>query len=97
MAEVEEFMLTTVDNPWSPFDHYDEWLQYDRLKGHDTPGLLARVANVGSDLPESEASAEIQRAIEELVRINPTGLLRKVTENQPTVPAQSTGGGVLAK
>lgn len=98
MADAEQsFMLTTVDNPWSPFDHYDEWLQFDRLNGHDTPGYLARMANVSMDLPEPEMESEIQRAIKEIVTLNPNGLYRRVSDSQPTIPEQKVGGGVLAK
>ncbi len=28
VSEVEEHMLTTVDNPYNPFTHFDEWLRY---------------------------------------------------------------------
>ncbi len=92
----QAYMLTTVDNPWNPFVDYDEWLAYDYAHGHDTPGYLARMSNVAMDLPESEMEAEIQRAIDEIVRINPNGLYRKISEAQPTVPTQAVGGGVLA-
>lgn len=28
-------MLTTIDNPYNPFDKFDEWLDYDLLAGHN--------------------------------------------------------------
>jgi hypothetical protein len=93
----ESFMLTTIDNPWNPFDHFDEWLAFDMQKGYATPGLLARVANVGADLPDSETEAAIQEAIDEIVELNPNGLYRKISESQAVIPRQQIGGGVLAK
>lgn len=33
-------MLTTVDNPYSPVDNFDNWLNYDITNGHNTCGLI---------------------------------------------------------
>ena len=38
-----DVMLTTVDNPYSPFTQFDDWYSYDVLKGHNTCSLLARM------------------------------------------------------
>lgn len=97
MANDSSLMLTTIDNPWSPFTHYDEWLAFDTAHGYNTPGLLARIANVSEDLPEFETESSINQAIEDIVRLNPSGIYRKVSDETPSIPEQVTGGGVLAK
>jgi hypothetical protein len=38
-----EFLLTTKDNPFDPFEDWESWYNYDTLKGYDTCGYLARV------------------------------------------------------
>jgi hypothetical protein len=73
----EEHMLTTVDNPWNPFVNYDEWYQWDRDQGYDTPGLLARIANVSLDLSDKDIGDSIETAIDEICSENVNGLYKK--------------------
>lgn len=73
-----EHMLTTVDNPWNPFTHWDEWYEYDRQAGYNTPSLLARVANVSDELPDDVESVAIEDAISWIVENNVLGIYRKV-------------------
>jgi hypothetical protein len=72
-----EHMLTTVDNPWNPFTNYDEWWTYDQSQGYDTPGLLARIANVSLDLSDDDVEQSIEDAIDEICILNVSGLYRK--------------------
>ena len=72
-------LLTTVDNPHSPFDAWSEWLAYDMACGYNTCGLLARIANVSSEISEADYQLAIDQAIDEIVRENVSGLHRKVT------------------
>ncbi len=62
-----ESMLTTVDNPFNPFDHYDEWYAYDSRHGHNTPGFLARIAVLSDEISEADQSLAIEDAIDEIV------------------------------
>jgi hypothetical protein len=73
----EEHMLTTVDNPWNPFTNYTEWYEFDHAKGYDTPGFLARIANVSLDLSDADLDAEIESAIDEICKQNVSGIYRK--------------------
>ncbi len=71
-------MLTTVDNPFSPFDQWDEWYMYDAMAGYHTPGLLARIAHTSSELSDKDINQEIERAIDDIVRENISGVHRKI-------------------
>ena len=52
------FLLSTTDNPINPFDDYVAWYLEDIRLGHDTCGLLARLASVSNSIDdESEMSA----------------------------------------
>lgn len=75
-----ESMLTTIDNPYSPFDSYDEWWQWDAMHGYHTPSFLARIAVVSYDLSDADISLAIEEAIDEIVRENVLGLYIKVTK-----------------
>jgi hypothetical protein len=77
-----EYMLTTVDNPFDPFDEFDSWLEYDSLLGYNTLAMLDRIAKVPSDLPEPDTELVIQHAIDEIVTENVSGMWRKVLRNE---------------
>ena len=42
----EDVMLTTMDNPFSPIDDYDQWRIWDIEHGYNTEDLIARLADV---------------------------------------------------
>lgn len=79
MDDGMQYMLTTVDNPWSPFDNYDEWFEYDRSAGYDTPGLLARIAKTSFSLSDSDQALALRQAMEEIVKLNVSGMHRLAT------------------
>ncbi len=47
---IGEYMLTTVDNPFSPFTQWVEWYAYDTASGYHTCALLARIAITSDEL-----------------------------------------------
>jgi hypothetical protein len=71
-------MLTTTDNPFNPFTHFDEWLAFDEASGYHTTGLLARIIKTSDDLSEADESQAIEDAIDEIVELNVLGVYRKV-------------------
>lgn len=71
-------MLTTADNPFNPFTHFNEWLSFDESKGYNTCAYLARIAKVSDALSETEEAIAIRDAIDEIVRLNILGIYRKV-------------------
>lgn len=73
----EEYLLTTVDNPWNPFTNYDEWYEFDHSMGYDTPGLLGRIAKVSIDLSDADFELAIEQAIDEICELNVSGMHRK--------------------
>ena len=50
-----EYMLTTVDNPYNPFTDFENWYKEDMLLGHDCCGLLAIETNA-SDVASEEVN-----------------------------------------
>lgn len=60
-------MLTTIDNPYNPFDNFNEWFMYDVSKGYNTCSLLARISNVTDDMTQKEEEEEIKRAINDII------------------------------
>lgn len=77
---VKRSMLTTVDNPFNPFTHWDEWYEYDESSGYHTNAYLARITSTSDELSDSDNNLAIEYAIDEILKENITGLYRKVVE-----------------
>lgn len=75
-------MLTTVDNPYNPSTHFDEWYEFDESSGYHTTSLLGRIVKTSEELSEADQDAAIEDAIDEIVRENVSGVHRKVVVSQ---------------
>lgn len=83
-----EYMLTTVDNPFSPFTQWRDWFLYDTSHGYNTCGYLARISVVSPDLSEEEYDRCVEDAMDEIIEYDPLGIYIKVTRDfYPTAPA----------
>lgn len=73
--------ITTIDNPFDPFDDFTSWYMFDIEKGYYTCSKLARLSNVTDDMSTIEENNEIERAIDRLIAIDPLDIYRKVTKD----------------
>lgn len=72
--------LTTVDNPFDPFDQFQSWFRYDQDKGYNSCSYLDRIARTSDQLSDEENEQEIERAIDEIIKYDPTNIYKKVFE-----------------
>ena len=77
---MKKSMLTTIDNPHSPFTDFEAWYAYDVQVGHHTCSFLARILNDSDQLSEADQDLSVDQAIDEIVRENVSGIYRKVTQ-----------------
>ncbi|MCK4824985.1 hypothetical protein KA005_55055 [bacterium] len=73
------YLLTTTDNPYNPFTQWLRWYYQDLRLGHDTPGLLARLAT-SSEAIDDEAN---EAAMRDVVKYNFSGKHIMVTRDDP--------------
>ena len=73
-------MLTTIDNPFNPFEDFSSWFIFDIEKGYNTCGRLMRIANIPDDFTEQEEDEEIERAIDILIKYDVLDIYKKVTQ-----------------
>ena len=72
-------MITTVDNPYDPFEDFTQWYLYDEMEmKYRTCGRLARIARTSNQLSVEENNQEIERAIDQIIRFDPLNIYRKV-------------------
>ena len=74
-------MLTTIDNPFNPFTHWDEWKRYDEDKRYYTCGYLDRIAKTSDELSDADYQLAIEDAITEILKLNINGMYAKVYED----------------
>ena len=71
-------MLTTFDNPFNPFDQFEQWFLFDVEKGYNTCDRLARTANLSEDLSDKEYLEETERAIDEIILYDYLNIYKKL-------------------
>lgn len=71
-------MLTTIDNPHSPFDDFAAWYAYDVSSGYYTTEFLGRILNQSHDLSDVDYDLVIEQTIDEIVKENVSGIYLKV-------------------
>lgn len=79
-------MLTTVDNPYDPFDQFDSWYQFDMDKGYSSCSYLARIARTSDQLTDQENNEEIEHAINEIIKYDFQNIYRKVVRETDERP-----------
>lgn len=74
-------MATTMDNPYNPFTHFDEWLAFDNLHNYNTCGLIAYFNEASRFMEDEDYEYETDQAIDRLLEFNPFGIHMKVYES----------------
>ena len=74
--------ITTVDNPYDPFTQFESWFIYDTEKGYNSCDYLGRIAKTSDSLSDAENAAEIERAIDEIIKLDFRNIYLKVKEDK---------------
>lgn len=77
----QEVMITTIDNPFDPFEQIEAWRLKDIELQHFTCERLARIARLSPEMSDSERDQEIERAIDEIIKYDPEDKFIKVTRD----------------
>lgn len=67
-------MITTTDNPYSPFTEFENWLSYDMQMGFKTCERVASVALTSDELTDEENREATLEAFRKLIH---TGAISK--------------------
>ena len=92
------YILTTKDNPYDPYTQFDFWYGFDTSKrlipevteffGEEIPvstdccSMLDREAITSDDFTEEENAIERERAIDEIIRLDPFGIYARAYEKE---------------
>jgi hypothetical protein len=81
-ANEHVYMLTTLDNPFDPFDNFSEWFMFDVEKEHFTSARLARLVEITPEMTQKEIDDERNRAMDFIIMHDLEDKFIKVREKQ---------------
>ena len=70
--------LTTIDNPYDPFEQFTLWYQFDMEKHYNSCAYLARMAKTFPNFSEEENDLQIEEAIDEIISLDFRKIYKKV-------------------
>lgn len=73
--------LTTVDNPYDPAYQFESWYIFDMDHGYNSCAYLDRIAKTSDQLSEAENDAEIERAIDEIIKYDFMNIYKKIKKD----------------
>ena len=80
MAETV-YMLTTVDNPYNPFEDFTKWYMWDEENGYHSCERIARLVKDNPSMTEEERINANEKAIDKVIFNDFSGLFRKVNQS----------------
>ena len=83
-----ETMLTTIDNPFNPFEQFADWYMYDCQKGYNTYSRIARLMPADDESLSSIEKDRIEdNIIDRMIQHDPLGIYTKVDEESAKLVA----------
>lgn len=79
-----DVLITTVDNPFDPFNDFDNWYRFDVDHGYYTWSKVCRLADYKDSNSEQENDRAFEAAIDRLVEIDFLNLFKKVKASDYT-------------
>ena len=72
--------LTTKDNPYDPETEFALWYLFDKQNNYDSCDYLARIARTSEQLSDEENEAEIENAIDEIIKLDFRNVYKKLVK-----------------
>lgn len=84
MAEnvITKSMLSTKDNPYNPFEDFNNWYNYDNDCKYNSCGILDLITGDTSKLSPTEEALVTEMAIDSFVKSDPLGIYIKVQRDE---------------
>lgn len=85
---LNDCMLTTIDNPYDPFEQFTSWFLFDTEKGYNSCAKLDRILTkngIKSDyLSQEEYDEAVEQAIDEIIKYDFMNVYKKLTKQTAT-------------
>ena len=80
----KDYLLTTFDNPYDPFEQNSLWLLFDKEQGYNTLEYLARVIKLSPEMTQKEEDAAY-------INNKCSDIIEKIPELDEAINASTTG------
>ena len=84
---MDEYMLSTSDNPFNPYTQWDQWYAFDVAAGYHTSAYLARIVVTSHNISDVDQDLAIKDAIDEILEYNFSGMHIKVMAPETLTPS----------
>ena len=74
-----DYMLTTVDNPFDPFDDFKSWYLFDIEKEYNTCETLDRIVKLSDGMSELEKDIAYNLAIDQIIENDFLNIYKRVS------------------
>lgn len=71
-------MLTTIDNPYNPFEDFAKWFVFDSVHNYHCCSYISLAAPTSSSFTAHENNFLIEKAIDDLISNDVSGVYKKV-------------------
>ncbi len=80
----DDYLLTTLDNPWNPHTNFDEWNQWDMSHGYYTLSYIGRLIDqqLGNNYDEISFRRAALLVYQEILDNNVDAVYAKVYEGE---------------
>jgi len=85
MNKNKEIRVTSMDNPYDPFTHWEQWLLFDVNAGYNTCGRLATVTFISDLMTDEEVYVAVEEGIDILITTGSISKLGAVVEYKKVI------------
>ena len=90
-----ETMLTTIDNPFNPFEQVVDWYMYDCQMGYNTYSRIARLMPADDESLSSIDKDRLEdNIIDRMIQHDPLGVYTKVDEESAKIVAENASKAI---
>ena len=84
-----DYLLTTIDNPYDPFEQFSLWLLFDKEQGYNTIDYLGRVLKLTPEMTRKEEEEAYDQAVDIIIANDFLNIYKRVFRQNATAQTHS--------
>ena len=84
-----DYLLTTIDNPYDPFEQFSLWLLFDKEQGYNTIDYLGRVLKLTPEMTRKEEEEAYDQAVDTIIANDFLNIYKRVFRQNATAQTHS--------
>lgn len=79
-----DYLLTTFDNPYNPFEQFSLWLLFDKEQGYNTLEYLGTIVQLSPEMTRKEEEEAYDRAVDTIIANDFLNIYKRVYRQNAT-------------